>query len=141
MPTSGAAMTIKVDVPCNGCVACCLSDAVRLLPEDAGLDIKTEPHPFKRGERMIAHKPDGSCWYLGPGGCTIHSHKPAMCWSMDCAVVVSGYTSGRLRRMVKSGMLSEGMVRAGRSRLRAMKQRANNADERTEGDPVQGDRR
>lgn len=76
-------------VPCAGCVLCCKGDAVRLLPGDNADQYMTEPHPYRRGERVLAHKPDGSCVYLGPSGCTIHETKPTQCKQMDCRVIAS----------------------------------------------------
>ena len=72
------------EVPCNGCTLCCQGDAVRVLPEDKPGSYKTEPHPYAPGARMLAHKANGECVYLGDGGCTIHDRAPALCRSADC---------------------------------------------------------
>lgn len=71
-------------VPCNGCTRCCISDAVRILPHEDASKWQTEPHPMGQGMRMLAHKPDGGCYYLGEGGCTIQDNKPQICGEMDC---------------------------------------------------------
>ncbi len=77
--------TAKVrEVPCNGCTLCCQGDAVRLLTEDGEQQYQTEPHPYVPGARMLAHKANGECVYLGAGGCTIHTHAPSLCRAADC---------------------------------------------------------
>jgi len=72
------------EVPCNGCVRCCIGDAVRLLEGDDAAKYQTVPHDRIPSARMLDHKPDGSCVYLGSSGCTIHSDKPQMCREFDC---------------------------------------------------------
>ncbi len=93
------------DVPCNGCTLCCQGDAIRLLPEDDAGAFATVPHPYLAGARMIAHKANGDCVYLGEGGCTIHERAPSLCRSADCrslavkldfVAAVALHRSGRL---------------------------------------------
>jgi Fe-S-cluster containining protein len=66
---------------CNGCTACCKSGGVALMQGDnPGLyELEITPQGVK-----LASKPDGSCTYLGPNGCTIHAKRPAMCRAFDC---------------------------------------------------------
>lgn len=71
-------------VPCDGCIRCCINDAVRILPHEDVNKWKTEPHPFGKGMRMLAHNKDGHCYYLGKSGCTIQEDKPQICYEMDC---------------------------------------------------------
>ncbi len=71
-------------VPCNGCVLCCVGDAVRLLPEDYRRNYFTEKHPYLAGELMIAHKENGDCIYLDKTGCSIHDTSPVLCRIADC---------------------------------------------------------
>ena len=73
-----------IEVPCNGCVRCCIGDAIRLLDDEDADHYLTVPHPNMPGKRMLAHKPDNSCFYLGPTGCTIHDSKPRLCRDFDC---------------------------------------------------------
>jgi Fe-S-cluster containining protein len=73
-----------VDVPCNGCTRCCHGDAVRIMPHEDASQWLTEPHPYQPGARMLAHKANDDCVYLGPAGCTIHPNKPEQCRTMDC---------------------------------------------------------
>lgn len=101
-------------VPCNGCRACCIGDAIRIMPYDNASLYKTEPHPFQPGELMLAHKPNRECWYLGEGGCTIHADRPAQCRTFDCRELVRhlGYTQGR--KLVAKGGLQAMVFRKGR---------------------------
>lgn len=78
------------DVPCNGCVACCVNDAIMLHP-DEGDDLSTFKHvPFRNpitGEDgyMVAKKPMSTdCYYLGSNGCKIHGRAPLICREFDC---------------------------------------------------------
>lgn len=85
-------------VPCNGCTVCCQNyDLVRLFPFEDPYKWKTEPHPFKEGSLMLAHKPNGDCYYLSHTGCTIQDDKPQMCQKMDCRLIASrlNYTQAR----------------------------------------------
>lgn len=65
------------NVPCNGCVRCCLNDLIRLLPEDLDAEgkprFKSVEHPRMPGHFMLAHQDDGRCVYLNDEntGCTI----------------------------------------------------------------------
>jgi hypothetical protein len=60
---------------------------VRLQPEDPAEEYKTEPHPRISGALMLAHKPNGECWYLNAGGCSIHGRAPSLCRNADCRSV------------------------------------------------------
>jgi Fe-S-cluster containining protein len=40
--------------------------------------------PGGKEARMLAHKPNGDCIYLGDGYCTIHDMAPAVCKAFDC---------------------------------------------------------
>lgn len=70
-----------MDVPCNGCTACCWNDRVFLGPQD-------DPAAFKwheeGGYAVLDRKADGSCVYVTPEGCSIHGKAPAICKRMDC---------------------------------------------------------
>jgi Putative zinc- or iron-chelating domain len=105
---------ISRHVPCNGCTLCCKEDAVPILPHEDATQWKTEPHPYKRGALMLAHKRNGDCFYLGDGGCTIQDSKPQICGEMDCRVVASRITFTQARKMDKSGALPMAVWRKGR---------------------------
>lgn len=109
------------EVPCNGCTLCCRKDAVRLLPADDPSEFKTEPHPYWPGEVMLAHKPNGDCIYLEPGGCSIHDRRPQMCREMDCRNVARAIGYTQARKMDKQGKLNIMLWHKGRSLERAAK--------------------
>lgn len=71
------------NTPCNGCVICCKGDIVGLMTHEIML-YESEPHPHKKGERMLAHKKNGDCVYLSDTGCSIHGRAPLKCRTMDC---------------------------------------------------------
>ena len=70
-----------MNVPCNGCTACCKHDRVFLGPKD-------DPFAFKwhedNGYAVLDTKDNGECVYLADDGCSIHGHAPAICKRMDC---------------------------------------------------------
>ncbi|MFZ0454404.1 MAG: YkgJ family cysteine cluster protein [Ignavibacteriaceae bacterium] len=74
----------SIFVPCNGCTLCCRGDAVKIDDEDIEKGYQVEPHPYVRGELMIAHKENGECIYLVENGCGIHDRAPLLCRSADC---------------------------------------------------------
>jgi len=78
-------------VPCNGCTLCCQGDAIRLTEDDKPEDYITEPHPYIDDARMLAHKDNGDCIYLGDTGCTIHDRAPLLCRSADCRSIALKY--------------------------------------------------
>jgi Fe-S-cluster containining protein len=84
--------TADTILPCNGCTACCQLDAIGLHPED-GDDPQayhTEPFPGSHLLRMLAHQPNGDCFYLDrTTGCTIWGRRPARCRTLDCRVFLS----------------------------------------------------
>ncbi len=86
------------NVPCNGCVRCCRGDAIRLLPGDDESRYQTVPHDWMKGHRMLDHKPNGDCVYLGERGCTIHEWKPRMCREMDCRNVATSLSFTQARK-------------------------------------------
>ena len=89
-------------VPCNGCVRCCVGDAIRLLPDDDAHKYMTVPHPFIPGARMLDHKESGACIYLAETGCSIHFDKPRMCREFDCRTVARfvPYTEARKQKII-----------------------------------------
>ena len=105
------------DVPCDGCTRCCHNDAVRLLASDDLSQYQTEPHPYMPEARMLAHKPNGDCLYLGNEGCTIHATKPLMCREMDCRRITRAITWTQARKMEARGALRMDIWRRGKELL------------------------
>lgn len=106
-----------MSVPCNGCRRCCINDAVRILDHEDASQWQTEPHPNDPRRRMLAHKPNRECVYLGPDGCEIHDQpRPQQCVTMDCRNVANGISLKQARR---GGPESVEVWRMGRKLLRA----------------------
>lgn len=101
-------------VPCNGCVRCCIGDAMRLLEDEEADRYQTVPHPTLPGKRVLAHKIDRSCVYLGPKGCTIQEWKPRLCQEFDCRRVaqVLSFSLARQARIVPIWRKGKDLLRA-----------------------------
>ena len=109
------------DVPCNGCTLCCHNDAIRILPHEDASKWETIPHDYMPGARMLAHKPNGNCVYLGESGCTIQSSKPQMCRSMDCRNIAVKYSFTQARKLNAKGALPIAVWTQGRKLIREAK--------------------
>ena len=96
----------EYDVPCNGCTRCCHGDAMRILPHEDASQWATEPHDRLSGARMLAHKPNGDCYYLGERGCSIQQTKPQMCMEMDCRKIAQRISWTQARKLSEKGALS-----------------------------------
>lgn len=115
-----------VDVPCNGCTACCRNDLLILHPElgDDAAQYETMPavNPLTGGEVLVLkHKPGGGCVYLEAGGCSIHGRAPAICREFDCRRfylrLVEGTTREERRKLMKGGLIGRDVLSAGRRRV------------------------
>jgi hypothetical protein len=75
-------------VPCNGCGACCRKETVVLSAENGDDYAQYRVEEIRTGDGKKAwalwHKPDGSCIYLTPTGCSIHVTAPWACRTFDC---------------------------------------------------------
>ncbi len=54
---------------------------------------------------MLAHKPNGECIYLEPGGCSIHDRAPSLCRSADCRSIAYRLNFETARRLHILGKL------------------------------------
>jgi hypothetical protein len=106
-------------VPCDGCVLCCRGDAIRILPHEDVSRWKTEPHPSADGARMLAHKLNGDCIYLAPGGCSIHPDRPQQCRTMDCRTIAASITWTQARKLAKRNALPIAVYNRGRQLSKA----------------------
>lgn len=106
------------DVPCNGCTLCCHNDAVRILPHEDASKWQTEPHDRIPRARMLAHKPNGDCVYLGEHGCTIQHDKPQMCYEMDCRLIARQVSWTHARKLEATGRMRMAIWRRGRVLLK-----------------------
>ena len=111
------------DVPCNGCVICCVGDAVRLLPEDYRRNYLTEKHPYLAGELMIAHKENGECIYLNETGCSIHDHAPIMCRIADCRSLALKFSFDQAMELHRLGRINLKVWDRGNKLIEEMKRK------------------
>lgn len=115
----------RAKVPCNGCRLCCINDMIILHPEmgdDTGA-YETVPcrNPITgKPARMLAHKANGECIYLGAGGCTIHDRAPAICREYDCRKMFLRFTRPERKRLIKAGLCDKSKFDAGRDRLHTL---------------------
>lgn len=108
---------IKVhEVPCDGCVTCCQMDQVFIHPElgDRAAEYETEEYA---GRRILAHKPNGDCVYLGDAGCIIHERRPAICRELDCAIWLK-MDQVRVKTMLAMGLLRPEIITAALERIK-----------------------
>jgi Fe-S-cluster containining protein len=105
-------------VPCNGCTACCKTDAVLLLPED---NVESYLHEAVDipgvGPALILAKVDGHCVYLVDELCTIWHRAPKVCKAFDCRRFFLSRSRSERRRMVKEGIGSQEVMKAGQARV------------------------
>lgn len=116
--------TVTQFVNCNGCVACCVNDAIILHPECGDDPANYEhvidvTHPFTgKPAKMLDHKPNGDCIYLGDTGCTIYSKRPAICREYSCTSQFLSMTRNERRLLIKKGVMSKDKFAAARARLK-----------------------
>jgi Fe-S-cluster containining protein len=122
-------------VDCNGCRACCRREAVILIPEDtdpvllAACDVVNAPNPYsgERTTRVLRHRENGDCVFLGEHGCMIYAHRPVMCRTFSCVKFVqkalAGMSKSKLRRRFKAGEFDHDIWTAGTTRLDAITKR------------------
>lgn len=72
---------------CQACSACCYNKAIPVSPYEArrlSRRLRTTTAGFYRtcteeGRRVLRNRPDGSCLFLGTGGCSVHRDRPLVC--------------------------------------------------------------
>lgn len=114
------------DVPCNGCTLCCYG-MIALFP-DLGDDMSLRKVEFLGGAgeftdditgrtlrftHFLQTKPDGSCTYLGPKGCTIYDKRPTVCRSFDCGKLYRTLSRQQRRQGVRSGKFRQAVLDRG----------------------------
>ena len=82
-----------VDVPCNGCTACCTSfQFVDIEPDenDTIAHIPAEllfPAPLRpKGHMVLGYDERGHCPMLIDNRCSIYDHRPRACRTYDCRI-------------------------------------------------------
>lgn len=81
----------EADVPCDGCVGCCVSSyPVPLRPGDqVALALVPAQHlqwSANGGAARMLHRADGTCPMLDSGRCTIYADRPQTCRDYDCRI-------------------------------------------------------
>lgn len=76
-----------------------LAEFIRILPHEDASQWQTVPHTIIKGHRMLAHKPNGECIYLGATGCNIHGNAPQQCRQMDCRTLANRITYTQARKL------------------------------------------
>jgi uncharacterized protein len=81
----------QADVPCDGCVGCCVSSyAIPLRPADS-VALETVPARYLRipvagGLARMEYREDGTCPMLEAGRCNIYADRPQTCRDYDCRI-------------------------------------------------------
>lgn len=79
------------DVPCDGCVGCCVSSyAIALRPSDTVALVEVPARylrlPVDGGLAYMGHREDGTCPMLESGRCAIYADRPQTCRDYDCRI-------------------------------------------------------
>jgi hypothetical protein len=79
------------DVPCDGCVGCCISSyPIPLRPTDrtalARVPDRYLQLPVGQGAARMGYREDGSCPMLLNSQCTIYADRPQTCRDYDCRI-------------------------------------------------------
>jgi Fe-S-cluster containining protein len=84
---------IDMDVPCDGCTACCTSSQfVHVAPDEADALAHIPrrllfPAPGRaRGHVVLGYDEHGRCPMLVDGRCSIYEHRPRTCRTYDCRI-------------------------------------------------------
>jgi Fe-S-cluster containining protein len=81
----------SAEVPCDGCVGCCVSSyPIPLRPTDqvalAEVPVRFLRLPVHAGNATMGFHEDGSCPMLAAGRCTIYADRPQTCRDYDCRI-------------------------------------------------------
>jgi uncharacterized protein len=79
------------DVPCDGCVGCCVSSyPIPLRPSDqvalAQVPDRYLQLPVGTGAARMVYREDGTCPMLRANQCTIYADRPQTCRDYDCRI-------------------------------------------------------
>ena len=110
------------EVPCNGCSACCRS-VVAIQPErgdnpadyECAINIDTSA-PNRARTFSLNRKPDGSCYALRNGRCTIWDKRPYICRAFDCRKLWVMLTRPERQRLIRDRYFSRDIFAAGKKR-------------------------
>ncbi len=107
-------------VDCGSCRACCYHLVVLTNNDPDPSTYETDRIDTPRGPLFaLKRKPDRSCIYLGPDGCTIYGRHPEVCRHFDCGGWWLTTTRYQRRQIKKHGdthdrqMLASGRLHCG----------------------------
>jgi len=110
-------------VPCGSCNACCHSP-VGVQPQfgddpslyELAINVDTSA---PNGHTMVTlnRKPDGSCYALKNGRCSIWEKRPQVCRAFDCRKIFAMHTKEERRALVDLKYFKQAIFDAGRKRL------------------------
>jgi Fe-S-cluster containining protein len=86
-----------------------------LLPGDDPDAYDTE---LINGQRILLHRPDGACVYLGKRGCRIWSKRPKVCRAFDCRRFALQVLAGKHEDIIKD----DAVMQAGLERLASLRE-------------------
>lgn len=112
------------NVPCGSCSLCC--KMMTPLRPEMGDDVSSYQtatcyHPGKPPMLILDRLPNGDCFYLGAGGCTIHDRAPYECRKYDCRQMFLNSDRPGRKLAVKEGRVPKGIFERGRELLEAEK--------------------
>ena len=75
------------EVPCNSCFECCKGPErvlfMDVIPEEDLTLYHIDWH-MPTGRPLLRNKPNGDCYYLHDGKCSIYDTRPGICHAFDC---------------------------------------------------------
>jgi Fe-S-cluster containining protein len=96
------------DVPCDGCVGCCVSSyPIPLRPRDQAA-LQSVPERYLQlavagGTARMGFRDDGSCPLLEDGRCSIYADRPQTCRDYDCRIyAAAGLTPDGSRPVIEA---------------------------------------
>ena len=106
-----------MNVPCNGCTACCRQSIPRVLDRRLDDVSRYKLSATTDGTAVLATKPNGDCYYLGKQGCTIYNDRPFMCRHFDCREVYNMLTEKQRDEIANRTPWTKPIFEAAKERL------------------------
>lgn len=120
------AATREAVVPCGTCTACCRSP-VEIRPDcgDDPADYETAVYvdtsaPNGPAIVTLRLKPDGACYALKGGRCSIWEKRPYICRQFDCRKIFAMHTKAQRRDLVDKRYFHKSVIDAGKKRLHTL---------------------
>jgi Fe-S-cluster containining protein len=113
-------------VPCGTCSACCRSVvAVRPDRGDNPADYECAINvdisaPNRLATLSLNRKPDGSCYALIRGRCSIWEKRPYTCRTFDCRKMFAMFTKDERRGLIRDRYFTRDIFEAGKQRLHTL---------------------